>query len=380
MAKRPGDDLVDSDFDFENDAQSAPPPPPDAAAGEFDFEEMPNPARGPEFEPIESSGGAMMTPPVEDDFEPDEPTLPAARVEPLDREAFGGGDFDDIDEVPRQSRRRPAADGDDSLFDDAELGGETALDTDLDGGGEPEELEEIDEETPRGSSPLVRYGIYGAIGLVVVGAGFYAWATMLSPMLGFDAAPTPTQTAQITTVVDEFPSEQKKPALPGMATVPEELVQPPATLPGAADPLPEAGAPVLPNVQPETTLPDISAAGADGELAGRLARIEGELSALSRDDLIEKVANLETRLAALESRPANATTPRPAVEPPAKPPVVDGWVLQGVQGDVAWVEGPGGFIEVRIGSDIPNVGTVDDIQKYEGDWLVVTTAGVILQQ
>ena len=91
-----------------------------------------------------------------------------------------------------------------------------------------------------------------------------------------------------------------------------------------------------------------------------------------------KVADLERRLAALESRPV-AETPRPVVEPPSKPQVIEDWALKGVQGGVAWIEGPTGFLEVRVGSDVPGVGKVTEVTTYENDWLVVTTAGVIMQ-
>lgn len=65
--------------------------------------------------------------------------------------------------------------------------------------------------------------------------------------------------------------------------------------------------------------------------------------------------------------------------PPLKPVIVEGVSLKGVSRDVAWVSTASGVVEVKEGGMIPNAGEVIKIKSYGGDWIVVTTQGIIVR-
>jgi hypothetical protein len=56
---------------------------------------------------------------------------------------------------------------------------------------------------------------------------------------------------------------------------------------------------------------------------------------------------------------------------------VDGWVLRDVRRGVAFLEGRAGTIEVEQGDLVPGLGRIDAIRKQDGQWIVVTSKGVI---
>ena len=63
---------------------------------------------------------------------------------------------------------------------------------------------------------------------------------------------------------------------------------------------------------------------------------------------------------------------------PAKPATVDGWLLRGVYGGVALVEGrAGGLREVAPGEYVPGVGEIRSIERRGRGWVVVTSRGLI---
>jgi hypothetical protein len=66
------------------------------------------------------------------------------------------------------------------------------------------------------------------------------------------------------------------------------------------------------------------------------------------------------------------------VAPPKKPQVVQGYSLKGVTRDTAWVQSANGMMQVTIGQEIPGVGTISNIGRGDGGWMVVTSGGVIL--
>ena len=112
-----------------------------------------------------------------------------------------------------------------------------------------------------------------------------------------------------------------------------------------------------------------------------------------------EIADLKTRLDRLEkqaavaaaspSKPVARAAPKPSAltaraQPSAKfdPPVARGRVLQDyavedVQGGVAVVDGRYGTLEVAPGDFIPGAGRVLRIERRGGDWVVLTSGGVI---
>lgn len=67
------------------------------------------------------------------------------------------------------------------------------------------------------------------------------------------------------------------------------------------------------------------------------------------------------------------------IVPPLKPVVIEGVSLKGVSRDVAWVSTVSGVVEVKEGDNIPNAGDVVKVRSYAGDWIVVTTQGIVVR-
>lgn len=84
--------------------------------------------------------------------------------------------------------------------------------------------------------------------------------------------------------------------------------------------------------------------------------------------------------------PRQAAVPapsRPAVggslTPPGKPLVIDGYYLKGVSRGLAWIDTGRGIIRAGVGQEIEGLGRIRRIaQQGQGDWMVVTDAGLIL--
>jgi hypothetical protein len=69
-----------------------------------------------------------------------------------------------------------------------------------------------------------------------------------------------------------------------------------------------------------------------------------------------------------------ATSPKPEV---ARLPSVEGWTLAEVGYGGALIRGRRGTYEVYAGDYIPGVGRIDAIRKQDGQWVVVTSKGLI---
>jgi hypothetical protein len=67
-----------------------------------------------------------------------------------------------------------------------------------------------------------------------------------------------------------------------------------------------------------------------------------------------------------------------ALNQPAKPAAVEGWVVREVYRGTALIEGRMGVIEVDQGDVVPGLGRVDAIRKQDGRWVVVTPKGLIM--
>jgi hypothetical protein len=104
----------------------------------------------------------------------------------------------------------------------------------------------------------------------------------------------------------------------------------------------------------------------------------------------EPVAKINRAIEAFERRaqqslPQSETTGAIAAPPaagaakeaPAKPAIIDGWILRGVYNGVAYVESRMGLMEVEQGDVIPGIGRVEAVRKQDGRWVVVTSKGLI---
>jgi hypothetical protein len=302
-----------------------------------------------------------------------------------------------------------------------------------DAGHEGDDAEEAAPAEAKKSSKLVTYAMAAAAAVVAVGGIAYVMPSILG-------GGSPVEVAQVQPAqnsVDSFPAAlpvQNKaqpeiaPAEVAAATPPALAI--PATPPAAAvaDPAPPALAlPELPAAQPEPAdkpalaLPAVAdpkpveavkddpfkdlvggkeRGGIDAmkdkepavaapaptvsskevaDLAARLDALEGKVGKLA--DSFDNFVQTTVKEAPKAAVPAQVVAANPGeVAPPLKPPVFEDLSLKGVAGDVAWISTKSGVIEVKAGDDVPNAGKVVSFRNYRGDWIVVTTDGLIVRQ
>jgi hypothetical protein len=106
--------------------------------------------------------------------------------------------------------------------------------------------------------------------------------------------------------------------------------------------------------------------------SGKLARIADAV-----DRLEKRSASTETTGAIAPSQPAAATS-TPAVETNVTGPILNDWVVQDVHNGRALIESRyGAEFFVASGSVLPGLGKVEAVKRQNGQWVVVTTKGVI---
>ncbi len=82
---------------------------------------------------------------------------------------------------------------------------------------------------------------------------------------------------------------------------------------------------------------------------------------------------------------SSAAVPTPPPRPPmrtaaAEPRVLPDWSIRHVRGRYVYVEGHGDNYEVGPGASLPGLGPVEDIERRDGRWVVVTPRGLIVSQ
>lgn len=132
----------------------------------------------------------------------------------------------------------------------------------------------------------------------------------------------------------------------------------------------------------------IAAAADHGRmLESALAKVNTEIAALkaaasTQATKITKLNETTDKLKAAEATGSVSAPPQaaqtPAVSPPNRLPIVDGWVLRDVMDGIATVQGRPGIFEVFPGDTLPGLGRVDAIRRQDGRWVVVTTRGLIV--
>ena len=90
--------------------------------------------------------------------------------------------------------------------------------------------------------------------------------------------------------------------------------------------------------------------------------------------LTESFSRLEQRIAST----APDVTGSIAAKDPAKPSVLEGWVVRDVYRGRAVVENRTRAYEVGTGSNLPGVGRIEAITQQNGRWVVVTPKGLIV--
>lgn len=114
-------------------------------------------------------------------------------------------------------------------------------------------------------------------------------------------------------------------------------------------------------------------------LTERMERVEKQVSSPAPVSVIPKHTTATTRKA-----PESAAAPAPKAAPKAEAvdaaKAVRGYVLREVFRGGALVESRYGVMEVFPGVQLPGVGRVRSVEKRDGRWVVVTTAGLIEAQ
>lgn len=120
----------------------------------------------------------------------------------------------------------------------------------------------------------------------------------------------------------------------------------------------------------------------------------GKLGERVDHDMTTRAAEVSARLDKLEKTaapPAAGTAAPPAAAPKPGPgvameptgsigrprPVLHGYVVLGVQDDVALIDGRYGERPVRAGDYLPGAGRVERVQRQGSTWVVVTDKGLI---
>lgn len=90
----------------------------------------------------------------------------------------------------------------------------------------------------------------------------------------------------------------------------------------------------------------------------------------------------DPRRAADQQAAARPETPAQPVQDASRdaPKVVRNWQVRDVQHGIALLEGRDGMIEVMRGSRAPGMGRVRSIERRDGQWVVVTDKGVVLER
>jgi len=117
-------------------------------------------------------------------------------------------------------------------------------------------------------------------------------------------------------------------------------------------------------------------------IADRLDRVER--AAANPSTQLTHIAETVDRLARINTSPettgsiAGSAASAPSVEPKITDRIVADWVVQDVHGDRALVENRnGGLFEIGAGSVLPGLGRVEGVKRQDGQWVVLTSRGVI---
>jgi hypothetical protein len=155
--------------------------------------------------------------------------------------------------------------------------------------------------------------------------------------------------------------------------------------------------------RPETPRPAVAVLEDRAAIQQTLGKLNKEIAALKSNlDAVNKSANsqiakmterfdrasneeLITGSISTPQTVAPVPTPRPAprvaaveVQPPARPPVIQGWTVRDSRDGFVYVQGNGDIYQVVPGAPLPGLGTVESIKRQDGRWVVTTPKGIIV--
>ena len=150
--------------------------------------------------------------------------------------------------------------------------------------------------------------------------------------------------------------------------------------------------------EPENSIARTLTADALSQLSTDIAALKTALDAASKTTstqlgkISERVERAEKAQAEAAQKTARlletpkAPAPAPtdvtgsiAEKQPARPPIVEGWVIRDIFDGRAMVESSRhGIFEVGPGAPLPGVGRVEAVRRQDGRWVVVTPKGLIV--
>ncbi len=122
------------------------------------------------------------------------------------------------------------------------------------------------------------------------------------------------------------------------------------------------------------------------QLTAQIATLKTNIESANRNasTQIAKITDRFERAARPASAPSDTTgsipLPRPApgeTAEPAKPAIVQGWIVREARDGIVLVEGHGEIYQVVPGAPLPGLGRVESIKRQDGRWIVVTPKGII---
>jgi hypothetical protein len=125
------------------------------------------------------------------------------------------------------------------------------------------------------------------------------------------------------------------------------------------------------------------------KLADRLdhierAQIEPSLKLARIADAVDRLEKKSVQASAGPAAPeTTGSIASPAAPAEAKLPenILPDWVVQDVRGGRALVQSRyGGMFEVAVGSVLPGLGRIEAVKRQDGQWVVVTAHGVIIER
>lgn len=332
-------------------------------------------------------------------------------------DAFDEGDAFEAEPLPLRggSRSRDAFDDEDAgedrrdVFEDPDQAEDHSYEAD------GNEEEEIAEAAPAPARTLLSKLIVPAVLAVVGVAGYVGYGTLFTsapeapPKVASNEAPLagPVEfprslpgaakpAAGPVPVELGKPGPQPQPVTPGLSIpeMPRSTLHPPAATPTpiqiADDDLvggKRDGIPSTTSQLPVAQAPSAPASNGEAELARQIETLRREFVGMQRDlaDLKGRLAGAPSAIlpvAPITSTPVRAAALPADVVPPLKPAIVEGVSLKGVSvkpgaRDVAWVSTKSGVVEVSEGDDVPEAGQVIKLRPYNGDWILVTSKGIV---
>jgi hypothetical protein len=135
---------------------------------------------------------------------------------------------------------------------------------------------------------------------------------------------------------------------------------------------------------------EIAALKANIETANKTAQTQiAKMGDKLGERLSRERAEITGSISAPQTLPVQTVTPlplpRPApraaaaeVQQPARPRVVQDWIIRDVYDGLVYVQGQGNIYRVSIGAPLPGLGRVEQVKRQDGRWLVQTPKGIIV--